>query len=117
MIVTPQQRANVVNTLRSALDSAGLASVGVMADESSSTGSFNPEAPTWISSAASSLAAIAHHQYGFGNDNAMAQMGQTARNLSGGVGTWFTEICCWGAADSSRSGDPSAPLTYEQGFE
>ena len=48
MQVTPQQRANVVNTLRFALDSAGLQSVGIMADESSSTGNFLPEASQWI---------------------------------------------------------------------
>jgi hypothetical protein len=117
MIVTPQQRAAVVNALRTALNNAGLGTVGIMADESSSTGNFIPEASTWIPNAKSSLAAIAHHQYGFGNDNAVAQLGQTARNASGGVETWFTEICCWGAADSSRSGDPAAPLTYKQGFE
>ena len=117
MIVRPEQRANVVNSLRSALDRAGLQSVGIMADESSQTGNFIPAAPTWIPSAASSLAAIAHHQYGFGNDNAVTQMGQLGRSLSGGVETWFTEICCWAAADSSRARDPAAPLTYRQGFE
>ena len=66
MIVKPSQRAAVVNALRSALDAAGLNSVGIMADESSNTGNFINEAPTWLGAAAGSIAAVAHHQYGFG---------------------------------------------------
>ena len=116
MIVTPEQRAAVVNAVRSALDAEGLQSVGIMADESSSTGNFIPEAPTWIPDAKASLAAVCHHQYGFGSDADVAEMGALGRNLSG-QNTWFTEICCWGTADSADEGDPAAPLTYSQGFE
>ena len=61
MIVTPEQRAAVVNAVRSALDAEGLQSVGIMADESSSTGNFIPESPTWIPDAKASLAAVCHH--------------------------------------------------------
>lgn len=116
MIVTPQQRAAVVTAVRSALDSAGLQSVGIMADESSSTGNFIPEAPTWIPDAKASLAAVSHHQYGFGSDADVAQMGALGRNLSG-HDTWFTEICCWGTANAANVGNPAAPLTYSQGYE
>ena len=116
MIVTPQQRASVVNSLRAALDNAGLSSVGIMADESSSTGNFIPEAPTWLPDAASSIAAVSHHQYSFADDQQVAQLGAMARNLSGKP-SWFTEICCFKAANSLRVDDPSAPLTYSQGFE
>ncbi|THH07966.1 hypothetical protein EW145_g3034 [Phellinidium pouzarii] len=116
MIVTPEQRASVVNTLRSTLDAANLTSVGIMADESSSTGNFIPEAPTWIPEAASSLAAVCHHQYGFGSDSTVAQMGEIGRNLSG-KNTWFTEICCYATADSASDGDPAAPLTYSGIYE
>ena len=116
MIVTPSQRAAVVNAVRAALNSENLTSVGIMADESSSTGNFIPEAPTWIPSAAASLAAVCHHQYGFGSNAAVAQMGQLGRNLSG-HDTWFTEICCYGTANPDSVGDPAAPLTYMQNYE
>lgn len=115
MIVTPSQRALVVNTLRNTLNAAGLSDVGIMADESSTTGNFQPEAATWIPSAKNSIAAISHHQYGFASDSAVALMGSTGRNLSGGKDTWFTEICCFKASDGSSN--PAAPLTYSQGFE
>ena len=116
MLVNATQRAAVVNTLRSALDSAKLTSVGIISDESSSTGNFIPEAPVWIPEAASSLEAVCHHQYGFGTNAEVAEMGSLARNLSGKY-TWFTEICCYAAANSSLRSDPAAPLTYSQGFE
>lgn len=117
MIVTPAQRAAVVNALRTALDAAGLTSVGIMADESSSTGNFIPEAPTWLPDAADSLAAVCHHQYGFDADATVAQEGNLARNLSGGKETWFTEICCYGAANAADRENPAAALTYSQGYE
>ncbi|KAI0634282.1 glycoside hydrolase [Trametes polyzona] len=117
MQVTPQQRANVVNTLRAALDAAGLQSVGIMADESSSTGNFLPEASQWIPQVRKgALAAVSHHQYGFNNDQAVAQLGSVGRNLSG-VETWFTEICCFTAASASQKSNPAAPLTYGAAFE
>lgn len=117
MIVTPQQRALVVNTLRSTLDGAGLQSVGIMADESSATGNFLPEAPVWIPAAKAGLAAISHHQYSFADDADVAQLGATGRNLSGGKETWFTEICCYAALDSTQAQNPAAALTYSQGFD
>ena len=58
MIVTPEQRAPVVNAIRAALNAAGLQDVGIMADESSSTGYFIPEAPVWLPEAKDSLAAV-----------------------------------------------------------
>ena len=116
MIVKTSQRAAVVNALRSALDAAGLNSVGIMADESSNTGNFINEAPTWLGAAAGSIAAVAHHQYGFANDATDKQLGEVGRNLSGKE-TWFTEICCFGAADSSQASNPAAPLTYKESFE
>ena len=116
MIVKPSQRAAVVNALRSALDAAGLNSVGIMADESSNTGNFINEAPTWLGAAAGSIAAVAHHQYGFANDATDKQLGEVGRNLSGKE-TWFTEICCFGAADGSQASNPAAPLTYKESFE
>ncbi|KAI0649922.1 glycoside hydrolase [Trametes meyenii] len=117
MQVTPQQRANVVNTLRSALDAQGLQSVGIMADESSSTGNFLPEASQWLPQVRKgALAAVSHHQYGFNNDASVAQLGAVGRNLSG-VDTWFSEICCFKAANSAQQGNPAAPLTYGSTYE
>ncbi|KAI0772879.1 glycoside hydrolase [Trametes elegans] len=117
MQVTPQQRANVVNTLRTALDAAGLQSVGIMADESSSTGNFLPEASQWIPQVrAGALAAVSHHQYGFDGDAAVAQLGATGRSLSG-VETWFTEICCFRAASAGEQQNPAAKLTYGSEYE
>ena len=110
------QRAAVVNALRSALDAADLTSVGIISDESSATGNFIPEAPVWIPEAADSLAAVCHHQYSFDTNAAVAEMGSLARNLSGKE-TWFTEICCYAAANSSLQNDPAARLTYSQGYE
>ncbi|KAI0827357.1 glycoside hydrolase [Trametes gibbosa] len=117
MQVTPQQRASVVNSLRSALDAAGLQSVGIMADESSSTGNFLPEASQWLPQVnKGALAAVSHHQYGFNNDASVAQLGSVGRSLSG-VETWFTEICCFTAASSSQKSNPAAALTYGSAFE
>lgn len=117
MIVTPQQRAPVVNAVRSALNAAGLQSVGIMADESSSTGNFIPEAAEWIPDVQpGGLAAVSHHQYGFNDDATVAQEGALGRNLSG-VNTWFTEICCYKTADASQEGNPAAPLTYSGIYE
>lgn len=117
MIVTPQQRANVVNTLRSALDAAGLQSVGIMADESSQTSNFIPEASQWLPQVQrGALAAVSHHQYGFGTNSQVAQLGSLGRSLSG-VNTWFTEICCFKAAQSSQQSNPAAQLTYGSTYE
>lgn len=116
MIVTPQQRASVVTALRSALDNAGLTSVAIMSDESSATSNFISEANTWIPEAKSSLGVVSHHQYGFADDSTVEQMGQLGRNLSGKE-TWFTEICCFAAANRADSSDPAAQLTYSQGFD
>ena len=118
MIVTPAQRAPVVNALRAALDAAGQQDVLIMADESSSAELFISEAPTWLAEAAGngSIGMASHHQYSFADDATLAELGEVGRNLSGKE-TWFTEICCYAAADSSESGNPAAPLTYSQGYE
>ena len=117
MEVTPQQRAAVVNTLRTALDAQGLQSVGIIADESSSAGNFLPEAAQWIPQVqAGGLAAVCHHQYGFDSDATVAEMGAVGRNLSG-VETWFTEICCFRTESTAQMGNPAATLTYGSTYE
>jgi len=117
MAVTPSQRAAVVQALRSALNSAGLQAVSIISDESNNLSSFISESPTWLPSAASSIGSICHHNYGFASNAQAAQMGAQARNLSGGKSTWFTEICCYAAANSADAGDPTTQLTYTEGFD
>jgi hypothetical protein len=117
MIVTPFQRANLVNTLRSALDAKNLQSVSILADESNRLAFFVPEAPIWLPSAASSIGAVAHHNYGFDADILEAGLGVEARGLSGGKDTWFTEICCYIPQDSSDASNPTTQLVYGQGYE
>ncbi|GJJ15260.1 hypothetical protein Clacol_009536 [Clathrus columnatus] len=118
MEVTPYQRSLVINTLRQTFDNSTLLhDVGIMSDESSSTGNFIPEAPIWLPDSKNSLDAISHHQYGFADDQQVALLGQTARNLSGDTESWFTEICCFAASDPSSADDPAAPLVYSGGFE
>lgn len=113
MQVVPEQRAELVTTLAATLKAAGL-STQVIADESSSTGSYPfvsirmlqahfawcegtyiADAPIWLNETVGrSLGANAHHQYGFANASRQQQVFEEGRNLSGGVPTWFTEICC-----------------------
>ena len=117
MIVTPFQRANVISAVRSALDSAGLQNVMIMADESNRYEEFMAEAPFCLGSAAGNIGVVAHHDYGFASDTLSAAMGAEARLISGNKHTWFTEICCYVPSDSSQANDPTTSLTYAQGYE
>ncbi|KZT22543.1 glycoside hydrolase family 30 protein [Neolentinus lepideus HHB14362 ss-1] len=117
MQVTPEQRAQVVNTLAAALGNASLPTK-VIADESSSSGTFIPDAPIWLSDVSpGALSAVAHHQYGFANDTRVAQIGSVARDLSGGLSPWFTEICCYSETDPSEAGDPLATIAWGQTYD
>ncbi|KII92099.1 glycoside hydrolase family 30 protein [Plicaturopsis crispa FD-325 SS-3] len=112
MQVLPSQRAEVVTTIAAALQAAGL-DTKVIADESSSTGTFSADAPVWLSpSVGQSLAAVAHHQYGFATESGQVALGDQARNLSGGTPTWFTEICCYTEINAADADDPLATITY-----
>jgi len=92
-------------------------SVTILADESNRLAFFVPEAPLWLPSAAGSVGAVAHHNYGFDADVLEAGLGIEAGNLSGGKDTWFTEICCYIAQDSGDSGNPTTQLVYGQGYD
>lgn len=74
------------------------------------------EAPLWLPSSASSIGAVAHHDYGFANDDLSVALGDEMRLLSGNKQTWFTEICCYVPATLGQ-GDPRGSLSYGQGFE
>ncbi|KZT52971.1 glycoside hydrolase family 30 protein [Calocera cornea HHB12733] len=114
MAVPPSMRAQVVQALRSALNTAGLSAVLVQADETSTQIQFALNADTWLPNATSSLAVVSHHDYLFADDVALQMMGQQGRELSGKQ-MWFTEICCFVGADGST--DPAAALAYGQGYD
>ncbi|TFK49535.1 glycoside hydrolase [Heliocybe sulcata] len=117
MQVTPSQRAQVVNTVAAALANANLPTK-VIADESASVSNFVPEAPVWLPNVTQgALAGIAHHDYGFDSDVSLATLGATARTLSGGIYSWFTEICCWVEANAASANDPLATLTYGASYD
>ncbi|EPQ52705.1 hypothetical protein GLOTRDRAFT_46629 [Gloeophyllum trabeum ATCC 11539] len=111
MQVAVGQRAQVINTLAAALANEGL-STRVIGDESSTTWNFIPEAPLWLPGVTpGALAGVAHHQYTFAGDASIALLGSEARSLSGGVDSWFTEICC------NQANNPLATLTYGASYD
>ncbi|KZP00744.1 glycoside hydrolase family 30 protein [Calocera viscosa TUFC12733] len=114
MAILPVARAPVVSALRSALDTAGLSSVLVQADETSTQIQFAVTSQFWLPGAASSLGAVSHHDYLFADDTALQLMGEQGRQLSGKQ-MWFTEICCFVGAGEST--DPAAALVYGQGYD
>ncbi|EPT00682.1 hypothetical protein FOMPIDRAFT_113961 [Fomitopsis schrenkii] len=117
MQVVPEQRAELVTTLAAALKAAGL-STQVIADESSSTGTYIADAPIWLNeTVGKSLGANAHHQYGFANASRQQQVFEEGRNLSGGVPTWFTEICCYSAVDASEANEPLATIGWGEQYD
>ncbi|KZT65048.1 glycoside hydrolase family 30 protein [Daedalea quercina L-15889] len=117
MQVVPEQRAELVITLAATLKAAGLATK-VIADESSSTGTYIADAPIWLNTTVGkSLGANAHHQYGFANATLQQQVFEEGRNLSGGVPTWFTEICCYSATDESEASDPLAAIAWGEQYD
>lgn len=113
MQVIPQHRAEVVTQLAASLKAAGL-STQVIADESSETsqyshrvlhpqislsdnapGNYQNDEPVWLNaSVGESLGGNCHHLYDFASATTQQTVFEAGRNLSGGVPTWFTEICC-----------------------
>lgn len=119
MQVTPEQRAAVVSSIHTAFDKAKL-STQIIADESSSVRIFDGDAAIWLSpTVGSQLAAVAHHQYGFSNASAQANMTALAKRLSGGTPTWFTEICCYAPTDGTgpNNTDPLTTIGWGQQYD
>ncbi|KZO92666.1 glycoside hydrolase family 30 protein [Calocera viscosa TUFC12733] len=117
MAVMPALRASMPSVLRKTLDANRLEHVGILADETSTVPEFLPEIPLWLPQAKNHIAAVAHHDYLFADDRSSAMMGVEGRGLSGGKEMWFTEICCFKAADDDRAGDPLATLAYGQTYD
>ncbi|KAH9843739.1 glycoside hydrolase [Rhodofomes roseus] len=117
MQVVPGQRAEVVTTLAASLKAAGLSTL-VIADESSDTTNYNNDEPVWLNATVGeSLGGNCHHLYNFASAATQQEVFEYGRNLSGGVPTWFSEICCYNAANSNESDDPLATLTYSSQYD
>ncbi|KAF7346790.1 hypothetical protein MSAN_01817600 [Mycena sanguinolenta] len=91
MEVSANQRAEVINGLFSALETAGLSTtVGIISDESSSISLALTEYSTWLPSVANKLAAICHHGYGFESSAAYTAFANTVKSLAPGKATWMS---------------------------
>ncbi|WP_020118944.1 glycoside hydrolase [Streptomyces canus] len=95
MLVPVDQRDDIVRAL-GAEQRARHQRTGIIADESSSTVSFNTEVPQWISQpgTAQYVDKLAHHTYNNPGDDQRAKIYETSRSV--GKQSWSTEICCFG---------------------
>ncbi|WP_424877392.1 glycoside hydrolase [Streptomyces sp. SLBN-8D4] len=95
MLVPVDQRDDIVRAL-GAEQRARQQRTGIIADESSSTVSFNTEVPQWISQpdTAQYVDKLAHHTYNNPGDDQRAKIYETSRSV--GKQSWSTEICCFG---------------------
>jgi len=95
MLVPVDQRDDIVRAL-GAEQRARHQKTGIIADESSSTVSFNTEVPQWISQpgTAQYVSKLAHHTYNNPGDDQLAKINETATAV--GKQPWATEICCFG---------------------
>ncbi|MFJ4205263.1 glycoside hydrolase [Streptomyces sviceus] len=95
MLVPVGQRDDIVRAL-GAEQQARHQRTGIIADESSSTVSFNTEVPQWISQpdTAQYVDKLAHHTYNNPGDDQRAKIYETAKSV--GKQSWSTEICCFG---------------------
>lgn len=95
MQVTVDQRDDIVRAL-GAEQRARHQRTGIIADESSSTVSFNTEVPQWISQpdTAQYVSRLAHHTYNNPNDGQLGNIYETSKSV--GKEPWATEICCFG---------------------
>ncbi|WP_406161391.1 glycoside hydrolase [Streptomyces canus] len=95
MLVPVDQRDDIVRAL-GAEQQARHQRTGIIADESSSTVSFNTEVPQWISQpdTAQYVDKLAHHTYNNPGDDQRAKIYETSKSV--GKQSWSTEICCFG---------------------
>ncbi|WP_330308166.1 MULTISPECIES: glycoside hydrolase [unclassified Streptomyces] len=95
MLVPVDQRDDIVRAL-GAEQRARHQKTGIIADESSSTVSFNTEVPQWISQpgTAQYVSKLAHHTYNNPGDDQRAKIYETSKSV--GKQSWSTEICCFG---------------------
>ncbi|MFK4102086.1 glycoside hydrolase [Streptomyces sp. NPDC019531] len=95
MLVPVDQRDDIVRALGAEQQARGQ-KTGIIADESSSTVSFNTEVPQWISQpdTAQYVDKLAHHTYNNPGDDQRAKIYETSKSV--GKQSWSTEICCFG---------------------
>ncbi|MDI5911802.1 MULTISPECIES: glycoside hydrolase [Streptomyces] len=95
MLVPVDQRDDIVRALGAEQQARGQRT-GIIADESSSTVSFNTEVPQWISQpdTAQYVDKLAHHTYNNPGDDQRAKIYETSKSV--GKQSWSTEICCFG---------------------
>ena len=97
MLVAPDLRTPIFQSLRSHLDNSSAKCVDIIADETSRVvQQAAPEDPVWLPGSASSISNIAVHDYDFASDQDLATYFQSLQNLTGGnvPPVKFTEICC-----------------------
>ena len=59
------------------------------------TANYSNDEPVWLNTTVGeSLGGNCHHLYDFASAATQQEVFAHGRNLSGGVPTWFTEICC-----------------------
>lgn len=94
MAVPVAQRDDLVRAVGSTFAARGL-TTGISADESSSVGAFNAEAPQWIAQGGTAqyVTNLAHHTYDNPNDAARTAAMNVGR--ANGKKTWASEICCY----------------------
>ncbi|MFC3574586.1 glycoside hydrolase [Streptomyces yaanensis] len=95
MLVPVDQRDDIVRAL-GAEQRSRHQRTGIIADESSSTVSFNTEVPQWISQPGTDryVSKLAHHTYNNPGDDQRAKIYETSK--AAGKESWSTEICCFG---------------------
>ncbi|WP_405883445.1 ricin-type beta-trefoil lectin domain protein [Streptomyces sp. NBC_01136] len=95
MLVPVAQRDDIVRAL-GAEQQARHQKTGIIADESSSTVSFNTEVPQWMAQPGTApyVSKLAHHTYNNPGDDQLAKINETSKSV--GKQPWATEICCFG---------------------
>ncbi|KAK1227294.1 hypothetical protein PQX77_009711 [Marasmius sp. AFHP31] len=106
MLVLPNQRPEVINSLWNALDKKGLtATVGILADETSRLALAVLEYPFWLGGVIDKLAAISHHTYDYPSDGGYTAYITFMKTFYSSKPTWMTEVCCsLGNPDGSGRG-------------
>ncbi|KAJ7250638.1 glycoside hydrolase [Mycena rebaudengoi] len=112
MQVSPNQRAEVINGLYSALQAQGLQNtVGILADESSQLAGATSEYASWLPSVIDKVAALVHHTYDFPTDASYLSYVNNVKSRFPGKASWMSEICCsLGAANGVGRG-------WSQGYD
>ncbi|KAJ6529851.1 glycoside hydrolase [Mycena capillaripes] len=111
MQVSANQRVEVINGVFDALQSRGLSTVGILADEAWSASLAASELSTWLPAVSDKVAAIAHHIYDFPSDATLVSAVEAIKAIAPGKATWMSDICC------SLGTGVGTGRGYTQGFD